>query len=496
MIRKISLLVLLLVLAACNRAQTEDEPVATASPEPALPTETMMPTDPPAPTDLPEPTADTVLPVDATPVDGQWEGAINIAGTQLDIIVKFDSSIGALTATIDIPQQGAIGLPLDDVRLEGDAVHFAIGSAGAVFDGTVDGETINGEFAQAGATGTFELTRTGDVVAATATPVPPYVVEEVTWALDDTTVSATLTRPEGEGPFPAVVFVAGSGPTDRDWNSPLLPGTNGSAALLADELTRAGFATLRYDKRFTGPFAQENMPKLLGNISFQSHLDELTSAVDYLAAQPGIDPAQLFVLGNSEGTLHAMNYQNSDPALPLAGLILTGAPGRPMTEVLHQQISENVLSAEPNRDEMLTLWDEAIAAFVAGETAELDPALPESVQQVWAGLTAPANQPFSAELLAAQPAEMLESITAPVLVIIGQKDIQVDWQGDGAVLEAAAGDNITFSYPANANHVLKLEEKPVEELTAASGASYNAPDRVLDPETVQVILDWLADQTG
>ena len=290
MLRKASLFVLLLFIAACNRTPAESELPATTAPEAASPTETAMPTDPP------EPTAEAALPVDATSLDGQWEGAIDIAGQQLDIIVKFDSSIGALTATIDIPQQGAIGLPLDDVSLEGDAVHFAIGSAGAVFDGMVDGESISGDFAQSGATGTFELTRTGDVVTATATPVPPYVVEEVTWALDDTTVSATLTRPEGDGPFPAVLFVAGSGPTDRDWNSPLLPGRNGSAALLADELTRAGYATLRYDKRFTGPFAQENMPKLLGNISFQSHLDELTSAVDFLVAQPGIAPAQLLSL--------------------------------------------------------------------------------------------------------------------------------------------------------------------------------------------------------
>jgi pimeloyl-ACP methyl ester carboxylesterase len=333
------------------------------------------------------------------------------------------------------------------------------------------------------------------VVAATATSIPPYVVEEVTWPLGETTVGATLTRPEGDGPFPAVVFVAGSGPTDRDWTSPLLPGRNGSAALLADELTRAGYATLRYDKRFTGPFAQQNMPLLLGNVTFQSHVDELASAVAYLVAQPGIDPAQVFVLANSEGTLHAMNYQNGDPATPFAGLILTGAPGRPLSEVLRQQISENVLSAEPNRDELLTLWDEAIAAFLTGETAELDPSLPDVAQQTFAGLTAPANQPFSAELLAAQPAELLAAIAAPTLVIIGQKDIQIDWQADGAVLEAAAGDNVTFSYPANANHVLKLEEKAVEELTAADGATYNAADRVLEPETLQIILGWLAEQT-
>ena len=496
--RSLSLLALLLLLAACNRAQTEATPPATGTPELAPPTAAPPATETPVPpTAAPSPTvapAGTALPVDATALDGQWEGAIDIAGQQLGIIVKFDSSTGALAATIDIPQQGAAGLPLDDVRLEGDAIHFAIGSVGAQFDGTLDGETIRGDFAQAGATGTFEMARTGDVVAATATPIPPYAIEELTWPLDDTTMAATLMLPEGDGPFPAVVFVAGSGPTDRDWNSPLLPGRNGSAALLADELTRAGYATLRYDKRFTGPHAQENMPKLLGNISFQSHLDELTSAVATLIARPEIDAAHVFVLGNSEGTLHAMNYQTSDPATPFAGLILTGAPGRPLTEVLHQQMAENVLSAEPNVDELLALWDEAIAAFVAGEAAELDPALPDSAQQVWAGLVAPANQPFSAELLAVQPAGLLAQIGAPTLVLIGQKDIQVDWQADGQVLEAAAGDNVTFAYPANANHVLKLEEKPVEELTAVDGATYNNPDRVLDPETVQVILDWLAEQ--
>lgn len=496
MFRALPFLALTLLLVACGRAQTA-APQPTVAPTDVPPTETPAPTAAPtvAPTEAATEAA-TAPVADAGALDGQWEGAIDIGGTQLGIIVKFTSAGDALSATIDIPQQGAADLPLDDVRLDGDAVHFAIGSVGATFDGTLDGETISGDFAQSGATGTFELARTGDVVAATATPELPYAVEEVTWTLDDTTMAATLTRPEGDGPFPAVVFVAGSGPTDRDWNSPLLPGRNGSAALLADELTRAGYATLRYDKRFTGPYAQQNMPALVGNISFQSHLDELTSAVDYLVAQPDIDPALVFVLGNSEGTLHALNYQTSDPAVPFVGLILTGAPGRPMTEVLHQQIDQNVLGAEPNREELLAKWDEAIAAFVAGETVELDPALPDAVQQVWAGLTAPANQPFSAELLAVQPAELLAAGEEPVLVIIGQKDIQIDWQADGAVLEAAAGDNVTFSYPANANHVLKHEPKPADELTAADGNSYNAADRVLDPETLQIILDWLVAQMG
>ena len=102
---------------------------------------------------------------------------------------------------------------------------------------------------------------------------------EVNWQLDSTTVYGTLVRPTGPGPFPAVVMVAGSGPTDRDWNSPLLPGSNGSARLLAEALAQAGIASLRYDKRAAGPHARENMAALIGKMSMQSHVDELTGAV-------------------------------------------------------------------------------------------------------------------------------------------------------------------------------------------------------------------------
>ena len=62
--------------------------------------------------------------------------------------------------------------------------------------------------------------------------------EPVSWKVDEIEVHATLTRPVGVGPFPAVIFVAGSGPTDRNWNTPMIPGTNGSGALLAQELTQ------------------------------------------------------------------------------------------------------------------------------------------------------------------------------------------------------------------------------------------------------------------
>src|SRR5436309_5035315 len=108
---------------------------------------------------------------------------------------------------------------------------------------------------------------------------------EVNWPLGATTVYGTLVRPVGPGPFPAVVMVAGSGPTDRDWNSPLLPGSNGSARLIAEALARAGIASLRYDKRASGPHARATMPALIGKISMQSHGDELAGAAHTMASQ-------------------------------------------------------------------------------------------------------------------------------------------------------------------------------------------------------------------
>lgn len=133
--------------------------------------------------------------------------------------------------------------------------------------------------------------------------------EKIAWDVDGIPVHATLTRPAGAGPHPGVVFVAGSGPTARDWCSPLLEGSTCSGRLLVDALTREGFMTLRYDKRPSGPRAMENAQRLVGRISMQSHLDELAGAVDALLADGAMDPARLFVLTSSEGAVHALNYR-------------------------------------------------------------------------------------------------------------------------------------------------------------------------------------------
>ncbi len=317
---------------------------------------------------------------------------------------------------------------------------------------------------------------------------------EVSWQLDSTTVYGTLVRPVGPAPFPAVVMVAGSGPTDRDWNSPLLPGSNGSARLLAEALARAEFASLRYDKRVSGLHARENVPLLIGKLSMQSHIDELAGAVRTLASQPYVRSDRIFALANSEGTLHALNYQLHSPTIPLAGLVLIGPPGRAVGTVARSQLAAQAVGI-PNGDALLALYDAAIARFLAGEPIAPDPALPEGVQMLLKSLETPANLPFARELWMADAAPLLRQVNVPVLVIIGKKDLQVDWQADGEPLQrAAAGhEEVTFLFPENANHVLKQELRPRSSLVPVEiTESYNGPDTRLDPQALASILEWLA----
>jgi len=286
-------------------------------------------------------------------------------------------------------------------------------------------------------------------------------------------------------------MVAGSGPTNRDWNSPLLPGSNGSARLLAEALARAGIASLRYDKRASGPHVRENMQVLIGKMSMQSHVEELAGAVRTLASQEYVRPDRLFALTNSEEALHALNYQVHSPALPFAGLVLTGAPGRAVGTVARSQVAAQAAGV-PNGEAWLSLYDAAIARFLAGEPVAPNQALPEGFQMLLQALETPANLPFARELWTAG---LLRQVDVPVLVIIGKKDLQVDWQADGEKLQlAAAGrEHVSFLFPENANHVLKQELRPRSKLVPAEVTeSYNGPETHLDPQALASLLEWLA----
>jgi uncharacterized protein len=317
--------------------------------------------------------------------------------------------------------------------------------------------------------------------------------EQVVWQVDDIDVEATLTCPDGSGPFPAIAMVAGSGPTDRNWNTPILPGTNGSAALLAQVLTEQNFVTLRYDKRASGPHVAENVPKMLGKISMESHRAELADGVRLLASRSDVDLKRLFALTSSEGCIHALNYQLQAKDHPFAGLILTGAPARSIGDVARGQIAAQ-LAAVPGGDAMLAAYDAAMADFAASRPVNVDDSLPETLRMVIGAATAPMNLPFTRELWVTDPVQLAASVTVPVLVMIGKKDVQVDWQMDGSRWDMLANEhsNVMAVYPDNANHVLKHEPRLREQLSPVEIAnSYNAADAVLDEQVLETITTWL-----
>ncbi len=317
---------------------------------------------------------------------------------------------------------------------------------------------------------------------------------EVTWKVLDLPVYGTITAPADGGVHPAVVFVAGSGPTDRDWCSPLLPGSNGSAKLLAESLASQGFLTLRYDKLASGPHVKENLARFAGKLSMQTHMDELSGAVETAVSEKSVDKDRLYVLTNSEGAIHAVNYQLQAKGNRFSGLVLTGVPGRAIGPVGRSQILSQVRYL-PDAEGIMKHYDQAIADFLSGRPMVMDPSLPEGLRLVLHSLENPNNLPFARELWTYSLPEFIAKVSNPMLILIGKKDLQIDWKVDGAALETATAQEraASFAYPEDANHVLKHEEKPMEELTAQYvGLHYNAPDAELDEEAAAAILDWLA----
>jgi len=316
--------------------------------------------------------------------------------------------------------------------------------------------------------------------------------DEIKWHLDGIEMAGTVTYPEGDGIFPAIIFVAGSGPTDRDWCSPLLPGSNGSARLLAEAFAEAGIASLRYDKRVSGPNGMANAQKLFGKLSMQSHLDELVAAIRALSVLEFVDPTRIVGFGNSEGTLHLLHYANSGQAPALLGLVLAAPPGRPIETVLLSQLQFQLASL-PGGNDMMRHIRKATQRFSTGQAMEPEVTLPDGVRAVLASFEAPANLPLARELWQESATGSLATVNIPTLVLIGGKDIQIDARADGEPLQqsAAGKSNISFAFPEKANHVFKEEDRSLEELSAAPGTGYSEADTRLDQESLAIILEWL-----
>lgn len=314
------------------------------------------------------------------------------------------------------------------------------------------------------------------------------------------TVRGTLSRPTGEGPFPAVLLLAGSGPTDRDWNSPILPGTNGSGRLFAHALTNAGYVVLRFDKLGTGT---TEIPADVRDgsraITWADMAAEQAGALRTLAAEPSVDGRRIFVAGSSEGGAYALRLA-MEPPVPLAGVALLAGPGRSQRVIVIEQLRHSFEASGQFAPEEITRQVDATAAaldrIMAGEA--VDPsAVPVElgIQQLIAAYAAPSARPLARELLAFDPVSALSHFAVPLLILQGERDLQVDPDRDARALAEAARQlgrtDVQLALVEHADHVFKRQETPREQLGAEHALSYNAADRQLDPDAVRALVGWL-----
>lgn len=276
----------------------------------------------------------------------------------------------------------------------------------------------------------------------------------------------TLTMPEGDAPVPAVLIIAGSGPTDRDGNSKL--GIRAAPyKLLAEALAAEGIASLRFDKRGVG----ESAPAMTAeaDVRFETYIDDAVAWTQFLAAQKRVKC--VVIVGHSEGSLIGMVAATKTKT---CGYVSLAGLGRSAD----QAIADQLANAPHMPEALLTQARAAIAALKAGTlVADPPPAL--------AALFRPSVQPYLISWFAYDPAKIVAEITQPVLIVQGENDIQVPMSE--AALLAKAAPKARLVTLLGMNHILKIA--PAER--AANVATYADPALPLAPGLVQAIVDFV-----
>lgn len=298
-------------------------------------------------------------------------------------------------------------------------------------------------------------------VAAAAAPAEQPIALETASG----TVHGTLRLPGGADKAPVVLIVAGSGPTDRDGNSAMLPGRNDSLKMLADALAQAGFASVRYDKR--GIAASRAAALDESQLRFDTYVEDAAAWIAKLKRDPRF--TKLAVIGHSEGALIGMlaaEKAGASAYVSLAGV--AEGPGA----VLRKQFAGKLpppLAADNER---------ILASLEQGKpVAEVPPAL--------MALYRPSVQPYMISWMKYVPAQRIAALRMPVLIVQGTTDIQVGVE-QAQALKAARPDAELLIVPGM-NHVLK--EVPLDPQQPL--ASYSDPALPLHPQLMPAVVGFL-----
>jgi len=280
-------------------------------------------------------------------------------------------------------------------------------------------------------------------------------------------LAATLTLPRGAaGPIPVAVIIAGSGPTDRNGNSVLGIRPN-SYAQLAWRLAERGIATLRYDKRGL-PGTQGTFD--IRQMTLEDFAADARSAAESLARDPRF--SRVVLVGHSEGASLALIAARQ--GAPVAGVVHVSGLGRPLGEVMREQLSRQFDSAT------LVRYDTAMKYYLRGDQ-------PADVPEHMAMLFVPVNRTYMRSMSAFDPPAAIRAVRQPVLLVQGESDLQAT-VADAERLHAARPDARLVLMP-DVNHVLK---HIADRTVTGQMSTYQDPGIPIVPQAVQAIADWIS----
>jgi pimeloyl-ACP methyl ester carboxylesterase len=298
--------------------------------------------------------------------------------------------------------------------------------------------------------------------------------EEVEIVDGDVSLAGTLTRRKGAtGKLPGAFFLSGSGPQDREgFSSGIDVGTHE----ILDRLTREGFLVLRVDDRGVGESSGPTE-----DLDFGDLVEDGRRVLRFLRARPDVDPERVVALGHSEGALSATVLAAEEG---LAALVLMAGPGRPLEDLLREQLlaARSAAGASPDELEVLAgKIDGFLAAVATG--APLDGgALPPEL-----ALFVPARA-WLASHLGRDPLPYLARVRCPVLLLQGGRDVQVSAERDTprlleALAEARHPDHELEVFP-DLDHLFKRASDPPSELDYLRA-------RPVAPELLDALVAWL-----
>lgn len=268
---------------------------------------------------------------------------------------------------------------------------------------------------------------------------------------------------------PMMLIIPGSGPTDRNGNNPL--GVRGSTyRLLAEGLAQRGIGTVRIDKR--GMFGSRAAVADGNAVTIDDYVTDTESWIASIRKQTGV-PC-VWLLGHSEGGLVALAA--AQKASDICGLVLISAAGRPLGEVLRDQLKANPANA-PILDQAMA----AISALEAGKRVDAS-----QMNPVLLPLFAPQVQGFLISVFSYDPAKLISTLKKPVLIMQGERDIQVSVADAERLKQAAPAAKLVLL--ADTNHVLKTVTTDDRQANIATYANPNLP---LAPGVVDGVADFV-----